>query len=250
MAIPYMSDLPTDEAVASEQAPVIVLVGADKGGVGKTTVARAVADYLQALEPRLIDTQVPAGDFRGFYPKAEVLDLTATTGQMQIFDRPVPLTIIDVGAGLLARTVATLEKVGILNDVRAGTVRVVLLYLLGPSVASLSEVVEANRTISGKLELFFVKNHINATEYYGWDKDSRFGDALAAMKPRMIDVPQLDEIAAESVQQRGQPFSSFMTDAANSRILRGYVADWMSRIRAELDRVGVGKAVQCLPAAH
>ena len=248
MAIPYMSDLPTGEAVASEQPPVIVLVGADKGGVGKTTVARAVADYLQALEPRLIDTQVPAGDFRGFYPKAEVLDLTATTGQMQIFDRPVPLTIIDVGAGLLARTVATLEKVGILNDVRAGTVRVVLLYLLGPSVASLSEVVEANRTISGKLELFFVKNHINATEYYGWEKDSRFGDALAAMKPRMIDVPQLDEIAAESVQQRGQPFSSFMTDAANSRILRGYVADWMSRIRAELDRVGVGKVVQCLSA--
>jgi hypothetical protein len=70
------------------------------------------------------------------------------------------------------------------------------------------------------------------------------------MKLRMIDVPQLDEIATESVQQRGQPFGSFMTDSANSRILRGYVADWMSRIRAELDRVGVGKAVQCLPAAH
>jgi hypothetical protein len=248
MAIPYMSDLPTDEAVASQQPPVIVLVGADKGGVGKTTVARAVADYLQTLEPRLIDTQVPAGDFRGFYPKAEVLDLTATTAQMQIFDKPVPLTIIDVGAGSLARTVATLDKVGILNDVRAGTVRLVLLYLLGPSVASLSEVVEANRTISGKLELFFVKNHINATEYYGWEKDARFGEALAAMKPRMIDVPQLDEIAAESVQQRGQPFSSFTTDTANSRILRGYVADWMSPIRAELDRVGVGKAVQCLSA--
>jgi hypothetical protein len=248
MAIPYMSDLPTDEAVASEQPPVIVLVGADKGGVGKTTVARAVADYLQTLEPRLIDTQVPAGDFRGFYPKAEVLDLTATTAQMQIFDKPVPLTIIDVGAGLLARTLATLDKVGILNDVRAGTVRLVLLYLLGPSVASLSEVVEANRTISGKLELFSVKNHINATEYYGWEKDSRFGEALVAMKPRMIDVPQLDEIAAESVQQRGQPFSSFMADTANSRILRGYVADWMSRIRAELDRVGVGRTAQCLSA--
>ena len=143
---------------------------------------------------------------------------------------------------------ATLERVGILNDVRAGTVRLVLLYLLGPSVASLSEVVEANRTISGKLELFFVKNHINATEYYWWEKDPRFGEALVAMQPRTIDVPQLDEIAAELVQQRGQPFSSFMTDAANSRILRGYVADWMARVRAEFDRVGIGKAVQGLSA--
>jgi hypothetical protein len=237
-----------DRADTAEQPPVIVLVGADKGGVGKTTVARALADYLRSLKPRLVDTQTPAGDLKGFYPKAEVLDLAATTAQMQIFDAPARLTIIDVGAGYLARTLAKLDKVGILNDVRAGTVRLVLLYLLGPSVASLSEVVEANRTISGKLELFFVKNHINATEYYGWEKDARFGEALAAMKPRMIDVPQLDEIAAESVQQRGQPFSSFVTDAANSRILRGYVTDWMQRVVAELERVGIGQAMRSLAA--
>ncbi len=63
------------------------------------------------------------------------------------------------------------------------------------------------------------------------------------MKPRMIDVPQLDEIAAESVQQHGQPFSSFVTDSANSRILRSYVSDWIARVGAELERVGVGQAV-------
>jgi hypothetical protein len=236
-----------DPDTVTEQAPVIVLVGADKGGVGKTTVAR-VADYLRSLKPRLVDTKTPAGDLKGFYPKAEVLDLAATTAQMQIFDEPARLTIIDVGAGYLARTLAKLDRVGILNDVRAGTVRLVLLYLLGPSVASLSEVVEANRTISGKLELFFVKNHINATEYYGWERDSRFGEALAAMKPRMIDVPQLDEIAAETVQQRGQAFSSFVTDPANSRILRGYVTDWMERVVAELERVGIGQAMRSLAA--
>lgn len=243
-----LSDAPPllPSAPATDQVPVIVLVGADKGGVGKTTVARALADYLRASKPRLIDTQTPAGDFRGFYPTAEILDLASTTGQMQIFDRPVPLTIIDVSAGLLARTVAMLDRVGVLIDVRAWTVRLVLLYLLGPSVASLSEVVEANRTIAGKLDLFFVRNHINATEYYGWEKDPRFGEALAAMQPRMIDVPQLDEIAAESVQQRGQPFSTFVTDATNSRILRGYVSDWMRRVRAEFDRVGFTKAAQSL----
>ena len=226
-----------------DEPPVIVLVGADKGGVGKTTVARALADYLQAAKPRLIDTQAPAGDLRGFYPKAEILDLSSTTAQMHAFDNPGPLTIIDVGAGMLTPTIAMLERVGILNDVRAGAVRLVLLYLLGPSVASLSEVVEANRTIAGKLELFFVKNHVNATDYFGWEKDPRFGEALAAMKPRMVDVPQLNEVAAETVQQRGQPFSTFAADTSNSRILRGYVADWMARVRAEIDRVGVGQAV-------
>jgi hypothetical protein len=194
---------------STERVPVLVLVGADKGGVGKTTVARALADYLGALNPRLIDTQVPAGDLRGFYPQAEVLDLATTTAQMRVFDQPVPLTIVDVSAGLLGRTIAVLDRVGIINDVRAGAVRLMLLYLLGPSVASLSEVVEAHRNISGKVDVFFVKNHINASDYYGWEKDPRFGEALAAMQPRMIDVPQLDETAAESVQQRGQPLASF-----------------------------------------
>lgn len=144
---------------------------------------------------------------------------------------------------MLSPTIAMFERVGILNDVRAGTVRLVLLYLLGPSVASLSEVVEANRTISGKLELFFVRNHISGADFYGWESDPRFGVALAAMKPRMLDVPQLDAVAAESVQQRGQPLSTFMAETTNSRILRGYVADWMARVGAELERVGVGRAV-------
>lgn len=114
----------------------------------------------------------------------------------------------------------------------------------------MSEVVEANRTISGELDLSFVKNHINETEYWGWEKDSRFGEALAAMKPRMIDVPQLGETATECVQQRGRPLSSFATDATNSRVLRGYVADWTARVRDEFDRVGIAKAMQCLIDRH
>lgn len=48
------------------------------------------------------------------------------------------------------------------------------------------------------------------------------------------------------MQQRGEPFSSFMADTTNSRILRGYVFDRMSRIRGEFDRVGIGKAAQSL----
>ena len=227
---------------AVERVPTIVLVGADKGGVGKTTTARALADWLRALKPRLIDTQVPAGDFRGFYPQAEILDLASTTAQMEIFDTPAALTIVNIGAGLLGRTIATLDKVGILKDVRAGTMRLVLLYLLGPSVASLSEVVEANRTISGKLDLFFVRNHINATEYYGWEKDPRFGDALAAMQP-MIDVRSLT---------RSPPNCAAAWPAVQRLRYRPYELPHFAGLRLGLDglrwrrvhRVGITKTAQ------
>ena len=43
--------------------PTVILVGADKGGVGKTTVARTLLDYLMAekLPPRAFDTELPKG---------------------------------------------------------------------------------------------------------------------------------------------------------------------------------------------
>lgn len=79
----------------------------------------------------------------------------------------------------------------------------------------------------------------------GAGRKTQFGEALA-VKPRMIDVPQVDKIAAETVQQRRQPFSDFVTDPANSRILRDYVGDWMTHVRAEFDRVGIGLAAEGL----
>lgn len=46
----------------------MILIGADKGGVGKTTVARVTADYLQArgANGRLYDTELGRGDLARF----------------------------------------------------------------------------------------------------------------------------------------------------------------------------------------
>ena len=43
--------------------PAVILVGADKGGVGKTTVSRALLDYLIAhnIPVRAFDTESPKG---------------------------------------------------------------------------------------------------------------------------------------------------------------------------------------------
>ena len=43
--------------------PAVILVGADKGGVGKTTVSRALLDYFIAhnIPTRAFDTEAPRG---------------------------------------------------------------------------------------------------------------------------------------------------------------------------------------------
>ena len=49
--------------------PTLILVGADKGGVGKTTVARSLLDYFarKNILTRAFDTENPRGSLHRFY---------------------------------------------------------------------------------------------------------------------------------------------------------------------------------------
>jgi 2-phosphoglycerate kinase len=50
--------------------PAVVLIGADKGGVGKTTVARTLLDFLaqHQIRTRAFDTEMPRGTLKRFHP--------------------------------------------------------------------------------------------------------------------------------------------------------------------------------------
>ena len=59
--------------------PTVLIVGADKGGVGKTTVSRTVLDYFSArnVPIRAFDTEFPKGTLKRFHPDiTEIVDVT------------------------------------------------------------------------------------------------------------------------------------------------------------------------------
>src|SRR5438132_6709352 len=102
--------------------PAVILVGADKGGVGKTTVSRALLDYFIAhnIPTRAFDTEAPKGTLRRFHPDVtDVVDITSTSDQMKVFDTlssaQVQITVIDVRAGLLSTTLRALRDIGFLE---------------------------------------------------------------------------------------------------------------------------------------
>src|SRR6201985_872382 len=94
--------------------PVVIVVGADKGGVGKTTVSRTLLDYFSAnnVPTRAFDTEAPRGTLKRFHPGiTEIVDMTTTADQMKIFDTlnavSPSVTVIDVRAGLLSPALAS-----------------------------------------------------------------------------------------------------------------------------------------------
>lgn len=232
--------------------PAVILVGADKGGVGKTTVSRAILDYLAAKNvlARAFDTESPRGTLKRFHPDiTEIVDITNTSDQMRILDTldaPGPkVSVIDVRAGRLATTLQALEEVGFLDAVKAGTYTFIVAHILGPSVSSLDEIEEVAPYVADA-SYFLVKNYVNDTTFFEWDPQTYASYFETFKHADEITIPKLNEMAYEQVELSGIPFSAFVDNKAvggrkaeHSFVLRGYVRTWMRNISAELDRVGL-----------
>jgi hypothetical protein len=232
--------------------PAVVIVGADKGGVGKTTVTRTLLDYLGSrnLLARAFDAEYPRGTLKRFHPNVtEIIDISAVSDQMKMLDTlttsEVRISLIDIRAGLLSNTLKAFTDIGFFDAVRAGDYNFVLFHVLGPSVASLDEIADV-MPYTGDGSYFAVKNFINDTSFFEWDPsvyDTYFRKAKGAVE---VNIPKLNEMAFEQVDLTGVPFSVFIKNknahghaANNSLVLRGYVRTWLNHVSQEYDRIGL-----------
>jgi hypothetical protein len=230
--------------------PTLIVIGADKGGVGKTTVARTMLNYFadNNVLARAFDTEFPRGTLRRFHPDAtEVVDITQTPDQMRILDTlntaQVKVTVMDTRAGALTTSLHALREVGFLDAVKAGEFNLALFHILGPSIASLAEIAETAPFVADA-SYFLVKNYVNDSTFFDWDpatSQAYFGKVKSASE---VTIPKLNAMAYEQVEIAGVPFSTFVANktaagepAQHSFTLRGYVRTWQSRNAEEFDRI-------------
>ena len=229
--------------------PVVIVVGADKGGVGKTTISRTLLDYFSAnnVPTRAFDTESPRGTLKRFHPDiTEIVDMTTTADQMKIFDTlnaGPSVTVIDVRAGLLSPALAALRDIGFLDAAKSGQITFAVFHILGPSIASLDEIAEtANFMVGAKY--FLVKNFINDTQFFQWDQ-ATYNSYFHRIKDATdLTIPKLNEMAYEQVEVASVPFLKFVANkgprdenANYSFVLRGYVRHWLSNVWSEFDRI-------------
>ena len=216
-------------------APLVIIVGADKGRVGKTMISRTLMDYYKAqcIEYRAFDTEAPLGVLKRFhFNKTEVVDLTKSDGQMRVFDtlKDAQVTIIDVRAGLLSPTLKTLAEIGFLDGVKEGRLKITVLHVLGSTQASFDEIKATAALVEGSKH-YLVVNHFNDSTFLGLSDDlKKLGDGI-------IDIAKLDELAAEYVDTAGVSFDSFIVNESNSAVIRGYVKSWLHRAFRQYDAV-------------
>jgi hypothetical protein len=236
--------------------PAVIIVGADKGGVGKTTVARTLLDYLTAhqIPIRAFDTETPRGTLKRFHPDlTDLVDMTLVADQMKIFDTlnsaAASVTLIDVRAGLMAPTLKALRDIGFIDAAKKGQITFAVFHILGPSIASLDEIAETVGYL-GDAKYFLVKNFINSTHYFEWDEATHASYFKQVRDAVEVVIPKLNEMATEQVELASVPYLTFIANkkpsgeaAAYSFVLRGYVRHWLGNVWAEYDRIGLADIV-------
>ncbi len=230
--------------------PVVIMVGADKGGVGKTTISRAMLDYLHRKNvlARAFDTENPRGTLHRFYPAiTEVIDLHNVADQMKVLDTletaKVPVTVVDLKAGNLSYALETFEKIGVLQAARDGMFEMGLIHVVGPAIASLDELQEVTPFVEG-LDYTVARNFINETNFFEWDEKTYKRYFSNVNEAREIVIPKLNEMAAEQVDLADVTYKNFIENkdsqgkkADFSFVLRGYVKKWCSEIDDEFDQL-------------
>jgi dethiobiotin synthetase len=216
--------------------PQVVIVGADKGGVGKTTVSRILLDFFEdrGVRTRAFDTETPGGVLKRFHPAATtIVDLTHTDGQVAVFDtlHTAPVTLIDIRAGLLSPSLKLLAELGFLSMAREGKLDVKVLHVIGSTVASFNEIA-ATAAALADAKHYVVTNHTNDASFFsGIGAVSKEGLDAAAV----IDIAKLDERAMEHVEASGLSFNAFRKDDNQSLVIRRKVGHWLSTVFAEFD---------------
>ena len=228
----------------------LILVGADKGGVGKTTVTRTLLDYftVHQLPTRAFDSEAPKGTLKRFHPEtSDIVDATTVADQMRIIDTlsttDAIVTVVDVRAGLMSPTLRALRDIGFLEAVKKGQITFIVFHILGSSIASLNEI-EEMAPFTSRCQIF------PRQELHQQHQLLRMGPGdpclvLQAAEGRsVINIPKLNEMAYEQVELASVPFRIFVPkqdakgETANySFVLRGYVRHWLSKVWAEYDRV-------------
>lgn len=236
--------------------PTLILVGADKGGVGKTTTSRAVLDFLarRNILARAFDTENPRGGLHRFHPGiTEIINLEEVADQMKVLDTlettNVGVTVVDLKAGAMSTALQAFDDIGALDAAREGQFNLGLIHVIGPSIASLNEMGEISK-FTKDISYVVARNFINETNFFEWDEHTykKYFSGLSGAKE--INIPKLNEMSYEQIDLSGVSFTDFINnktangrDANFSFVLRGYARKWVRDLDAEFESLDLMKTI-------
>ncbi len=227
--------------------PRLVLTHGEKGGVGKTTVARLIADFLAAKNTafQAFDGEGETGQLLRFYPSHTApVDVADADGIAPVLDflmdgKGQRLALVDLGARSGDEVSDWLYKGGALEEAEAGNLKITVVYVIGGAVDSVGHLKNCFAALGGDVDYVLVKNQGVAAKFDVYDGSNTRKDLLAA-GAKEITIPALDGAVYQSVDRESAAFSAF-SEGQGVKVgftERRYCRTWLRECFAALEEVG------------
>jgi hypothetical protein len=221
---------------------IVHFVGGEKGGVGKSVVARLLTQLFidRSLPFVAFDADLSHGALLRYYADfAQPVDLEQLGSADQIIDSAVGArrsVLVDLPAQSQRALQRWLDSTDVLEYAREAGVRLVSWHVTDGGFDSVS-------LLERQLSL-----HGNALENVGRSKDFRQFDAspahhrLRELGGKVVTLPELDSAVMYEIDRFGSSFWAAIHTTEGSRALspmaRRRAKQWFERAKAGLDSVG------------
>lgn len=230
----------------TNEKPRLILTHGEKGGVGKTTVARVIADFLNSrgLQFRAFDAEGSTGQLLRFHPEeTSAVNVSSAASVAPVLDYLMDgggkrIALVDLGARSGADVKEWLYKGSALEEAEAARLGITVVYVLGDAVDSVGHLKECFGSLGRDVNYIVAKNLGVCTKFDVYEQ-SKVRQDLLANGAREIAVPALDAAVYQSVDKASLSFAAF-SEGKNGEFgftQRRYCRTWLRECFAELTGV-------------
>jgi hypothetical protein len=240
-------DLVEESSIATG-SKLLILVTGNKGGVGKTTMARGIVDILfsRGVNYQAYDCDLDSSQLFRYYEKVGngvgQLDISGEVGQNQLInemDRQIhPVVILDLPAGG-AKLLANLNfEVNLLAEAAEMGYTVTVVDVISPIKDSVNAVRLSSNLVGSSAKHIIVKNL-----FWGNEEDFTLFDGSKMVKPEFLEsggielnMPKLSAQTYSLIDRYSLPFRTAVADPERlPRAERSRVNQWLRLLEEQVE---------------